>query len=64
METKANNDSKPVVGQIEDHMAGGKYQPCRWTGSSWAPVAPTTRKPVNRGVCPRCHSYCYGDCQS
>jgi hypothetical protein len=61
MENKGS-ETKPVIGQIEDHTAGGRYQPCRWTGSAWVPVA--ARKPVARisEICPRCHSYCYGDC--
>jgi len=61
METRGST----AAGTVENHMSGGKYQPCRWTGSAWVPVA-ATRKPAARisGVCPRCHTYCYGDCRS
>ena len=63
METKGTT-SGPAVGQIEDHTAGGKYQPCRWTGSAWVPVAAPRKPTTHTGVCPRCHTYCYGDCRS
>jgi hypothetical protein len=62
--------NKPVVGQVEDHFAAGRYQPCRWTGSAWVPVSTTTprqayakRSSVTE-PCRRCGTYCYGDCQS
>ena len=53
---------KPAVGQVESHMAGGKYQPCRWSGSAWVPVAAARIVLSISGICPRCHSYCQGDC--